>query len=200
MASRDKVVLISLRTQPWFDEMYTNLLAAMRRKVSIERAEDEATALRLLSQEPAPAAVLVTDEEIVSARTTWVAVIGYVRHGGTAVVMGHFPSFVNVTEIPSFFALAGLKWQCASYQRSESLLNSDAVGTELAKKLPSSYSQKAVSLRDFEPADAWYLLEDGDQESAALLASVGRGKLGFLGDVNNEKESETVLLAMCGLL
>lgn len=37
-------------------------------------------------------------------------------------------------------------------------------------------------------------------EAAVALASVGQGKLGYMGDVNAEVESTTVLLGLCGLL
>lgn len=36
-------------------------------------------------------------------------------------------------------------------------------------------------------------------ESPVACASVGQGKLGYLGDVNAERESGDVILAMCGL-
>jgi hypothetical protein len=36
-------------------------------------------------------------------------------------------------------------------------------------------------------------------ESPVLMASVGQGKLGCIGDVNNETGSEAVVIAMCGL-
>ena len=36
-------------------------------------------------------------------------------------------------------------------------------------------------------------------ESAVLLARVGKGKLGYIGDVKGEKGSEAVVLVMCGL-
>ena len=37
-------------------------------------------------------------------------------------------------------------------------------------------------------------------ESPVFLAKVGDGKLGYVGDVNAEEESNLVILAMCGLL
>jgi hypothetical protein len=37
-------------------------------------------------------------------------------------------------------------------------------------------------------------------QAQVVLATVGSGKLGYIGDVNNETESQRVVLAMCGLL
>jgi hypothetical protein len=47
----------------------------------------------------------------------------------------------------------------------------------------------------FAPRSAY----EADQ-AQVVLATVGSGKLGYIGDVNNETESQRVVLAMCGLL
>lgn len=204
MASRNQVLPISLHNQPWFDEMYDALLAAVRSKADIERAQDATSALRLLSQQPPPSAVLVTDEALTLAENThvWDAALEYVRQGGTAVVMGLFPSFVLVDEMKPFFSRAGLDWEVASYQRTTTVLDRAAVGTALAAKLPPSYRHKAVSVKNFAPAEAWYQPHEDEGvtgESTVLLARVGSGKLGHVGDVNAEKGSDAAILAMCGL-
>ncbi|KAM4066135.1 triacylglycerol lipase [Hirsutella rhossiliensis] len=204
MASRKQVLLISLHNLPWFDEMYDALLAAVRSKADLERAEDATSALRLLTQQPPPSAVIVTDEALTFAKNTriWDATIEYVRQGGTAVVMGLFPSFVQPDKINPFFSRAGLDWEVASYRRTTTVLNRAAVDTALAAKLPPSYSQKAVSVRNFAPTEAWYQPSEDScvtGESAVVLARLGSGKLGYVGDVNAEKGSDAAILAMCGL-
>lgn len=56
-------------------------------------------AIELLAQRPEPSAILVTDEALTlpENRAVWKTVLEYVRRGGTAVIMGHFPSFDRTT-------------------------------------------------------------------------------------------------------
>ena len=79
--------------------------------------------------------------------------------------------------------------------------------------LPEKYSQKAVFLKNVAKEAAVYLpSRDSRIESAVfspepvdceqtpvVLAKVGEGWLGYVGDVNAESESDRVVLAMCGL-
>lgn len=46
----------------------------------------------------------------------------------------------------------------------------------------------------------WYTEPPSSTEAAAAFAKVGNGKLGYIGDVNGEKDTTPVVLAMCGLL
>ncbi len=70
-------------------------------------------------------------------------------------------------------------------------------------------------MKNVVPADMWYKTDDNPVvqsavfaatsahnagETAAALAKVGDGAVGYIGDVNAEDESNVVVLAMCGLL
>ncbi|PVI03262.1 hypothetical protein DM02DRAFT_669918 [Periconia macrospinosa] len=91
----------------------------------------------------------------------------------------------------------------------------DVAEPEAAERLPLSYSRKALSVKNVAPSDVWYasgpesVIESHvfppdsaftQGEAAVALASVGQGKLGFMGDVNAEAGSTTVLLGLCGFL
>lgn len=91
-------------------------------------------------------------------------------------------------------------------------VNPAAMGRALAARLPASYSQKALTLKNVRRTHAWYRPGEGavveslvlppvtvnPDETAVACARVGRGKLGYMGDVNAEKESDDVILAMIG--
>ncbi|KJZ79536.1 hypothetical protein HIM_01005 [Hirsutella minnesotensis 3608] len=179
---------------------------------NVERAEDAPTAVGLLAEHPLPSAVLVTDEGLTLRENAhvWNNILDYVRLGGTAVVMGLFASFVEPIDIQLFFACAGLDWDVGSYGRTTTELDRAAVGAALASKLPPRYSQRALSLRNLAPNEAWYRHTDEEvhsddedipiwEESPVVMARVGHGRLGFVGDLEAEPESGTVILAMCGL-
>ncbi|OAQ67670.1 triacylglycerol lipase [Pochonia chlamydosporia 170] len=197
--------------------MYATLLAALRSKAELQRAENSTSAITLLSQRPEPLAVLITDEALTlgASISVWESVLAYVRGGGTAIVMGHFPSFARLNNVEPFFSRAGLPWGAGSYHRTTLALNQSAVGVANAQKLPQKYSQKAVFVKNVAPEDMWYNTDnDSVVESlvfaptsakvvgvtAVALANIGEGKLGYVGDVNAEEGSNAVVLAMCGLL
>jgi hypothetical protein len=212
-----RVLAISLHKQPWFDEMYAPLLTALTSNTEFQRAENSTEARRFIAQTPKPSAVLITDEALTLRKNNavWEAVLEYVRGGGTAVIMGHFPSFVRPNDLKPFFSRGGLNWEPGSYHRTTLALNQAAVGVANAIKLPLKYSQKAVFVKNVIPGDMWYKTDDDSVvesmvfpptsvntvgETAVALAKVGAGKLGYIGDVNAEGESNAVIFAMCGLL
>ncbi|KAI0889043.1 uncharacterized protein GGS22DRAFT_152988 [Annulohypoxylon maeteangense] len=213
---RPQILLISLNLQPYFDEIYRSLLTELGTKGKLHRVKKADTAIRLLSENPRPSAVLITDEALTDQKNAhvWEAVLQYVRQGGTAVAMGQFSSFVKPNKMKPFFSKAGLPWESGSYHRTTLVLNQEVVGDVLAAKLVSRYSQKALFVKPVAFEDAWYQTNENsvheshvfaptsvnnEGETAVALARVGEGKLGYLGDVNAEKGSEAVILAMCGL-
>ncbi|KAF5534996.1 triacylglycerol lipase [Fusarium napiforme] len=210
-AKKPWILAISLSHKPFLDEIFEPLVAEIRPKADFLRAEDGEQAERLLSREPTPAAVLITDEGLTEDQNNhvWLAVLRYVRGGGTAVVMGSFSSFVLPLNIEPFFAQAGLGWSAASYTGETFVLNDEAVGRGLAAKMVPEYSTKALFLNNVAFENAWYVTDEESNvlsstnaragESAVALASVGDGKLGYIGDVNAEHGSNDAVLAMCGL-
>lgn len=94
------------------------------------------------------------------------------------------------------------------------MLNCEAVGQKLAANLLPQYSQKAVFIKNVASSDAWYVTNEASVveslvfapvsthhtgETPVAIAGVGRGKLGYVGDINAEAGSDMVVLAMCGL-
>ncbi|KAL6898553.1 ribonuclease H-like protein [Trichoderma evansii] len=211
-----RVLSISLNHRSFFDAMYDSLLTKIRASSVFQRVEDGKSAIRMLQKDPQPYAVLITDEALTFRENApvWDAVLKYIRQGGTAVIMGHFPCFVKPLSIKPFFAKAGLEWEQGSYQRTTLVLNPQAVGVDLASKLLPEYSQKAVFLNNVKSLDALYVTNEDSVleslvfqadnahvpgESPVLLACVGKGKLGYIGDVNGEDGSEAAVIALCGL-
>ncbi|KAL2156580.1 hypothetical protein VTH82DRAFT_1325 [Thermothelomyces myriococcoides] len=217
MEQRPRVVLLSLDLKDWFDEMYMPHLNKLMANARVQRVKTAKSAIELLSDECPPQAVLVTDSALAEddKGKVYDALLAYVRQGGTAVFMGHFPSFIRPDNMQKLFARAGLPWKAASYHRTTFALNKETVGTALAARLPATYNQKAVSVGNVRSEEAWYRsTEDSVIESrvfspdpafepTAAPVAVGKvenGRLGYIGDVNAEDEMGDVMLAMCGLL
>jgi len=142
-------------------------------------------------------------------------VIEYVRGGGTAVLATHFSSFVRPLDLDHWFRASwDLPWQSGDYHRTTVNLNSDCRVPRLNQAgLPEEYSQKAIFLKNVAKDAAVYLPSGNSRVDSAVFpadpvdceqtpvvfAKIGEGWLGYVGDVNNESESQAVVLAMCGL-
>ncbi|KAK7937820.1 Transcription factor [Apiospora aurea] len=125
--------------------------------------------------------------------------------------MGLFSSYVKPNDIRPFFAKAGLNWDVGEYCRMVVAINPTAAAN-LTITLPAQYSQKAQFLKGVEATAILYgfdnhsesdvlplhIIEDRT-ETAIAFAQVGRGKIGYVGDVNVEEETDAVVLAMIGL-
>ena len=135
--------------------------------------------------------------------------------GATLVFGGVFPSFARPSDIGPCFAAFGLPWESGEYHRTDfSVSNACTSLPEPVKEgLVQRYSQKALHVRNVNPEDAVYLPTAssvtqsavfapgpvGDRsQTPAAFARVGRGWVGYSGDVNAEAESEAVVMAMLG--
>lgn len=212
-----RVLSIFLNQQPYFNSQYGSLITTIKENSIFQCAKDKVSAIRFLSEEPRPSTVLVTDEAITLSNnaSVWDAVLKYICQGGTAVLMGHFSAFLKPPSVKLFFAKAGVSWEHGSYHRTTLILNRQVVGNALAAILPSSYSQKAVFLKNVAPMDSWYVTDENSVTESRVFASVGaqipgecpvvfacigNGRLGYIGDVNGEEGSEAAVLGMCDLV
>ncbi|KAJ2970421.1 hypothetical protein NQ176_g8196 [Zarea fungicola] len=188
MAHVFRIVTIALNSEASFDEWYAPLLATVKSKTEYSKVEDTESAITVLSRRPPPSAILIPDEGMTGrdSLAEWDAVLKYIRIGGTAIVFGGFPSFAQFDDIKAFFARAGLPWDIGSYTRATLVINKSVVNVA--------------------PEHMWYRVADEEEpfmpsrgEAAVVLGNVGDGKLGFVGDVDGEAETQKIIAAMCGL-
>jgi len=216
-ASKPFVLLLSLQHETFFAEIHEHLVTALTAKAKRTQAFDAATAVTHLAS-PRLTGVLVTDPGIVEPQYTAVVskLVELVKSGGSVVIGGLFSSFVHWNDMDTFFKSAwGLKWTGGPYHRTTFSLNQSH---DLAKRNPSlekSYSMKALHLAGVEMGDGVYFPTDESRiesmvlppdpvrnlsESSAVQTRIGKGYLGYIGDVNGEVASTNVVLAMLGLL
>ena len=67
--------------------------------------------------------------------------------------------------------------------------------------LPAAYHLKALFLKNVSQNEALYHpLEDCNRaETPVAFGAVGKGRLGYIGDVNGEEGTNAAIVAMCGL-
>ncbi|KAH7304688.1 hypothetical protein B0I35DRAFT_444750 [Stachybotrys elegans] len=181
------------------NELLRGLVSQVTAKVSLEWATTQESALSLLTQRQPLSVILITDAALTRRRKVWDAVIDQILQGATAVITGFFSTMSTSGEFDRFFARLGLPWEKGSYYRATMQLNRNAVDHRVACHLPFSCNQKVVYVKNVDSSAVWYT--DGSSSEAGIaFAQVGKGRLGYIGDVNFQQESHIIALAMCGLL
>ncbi|KAH7121372.1 hypothetical protein EDB81DRAFT_813866 [Dactylonectria macrodidyma] len=200
-AERDgRILMLCIENESLVDACCASLISQLTSKAKMERVTTAESAIAKLSQEPSPSIILDVDGALTRHKKVWECVIDHLRDGATVVLAGCFSSMVNTSEFNRLFGRLGLPWQSGSYYRTTVKLRRGAVSDDLANRLPTAYSQKALYAAHVERSDTWYTETETSGEAAVAFAKVGLGRLGYIGDVNGEEGSEKVVLAMCGLL
>ncbi|KAL0575379.1 hypothetical protein V5O48_006592 [Marasmius crinis-equi] len=212
--SRRFIMLVSLQNEDWFHEMYGHVFSALREKVQIKQALTSDTAFSYLAS-PDLVGVLITDYGVADANhaTLLRKLVDYAKAGGLVVAGANFSN--HMTGARAFFQPWGFQWQKGSYHRTTFQKNSAAGIVESNPSLPQTYNAKALHLTGLAQANAVYLPAPDAQvqslvfpatsvrnfeESPVVHAKVGKGYLGYIGDVNAEKDTTSILFAMLGLL
>lgn len=210
------ILLLSLEYTEYIEEIYDGLYTKMSNQVTLKRAKKQSGALTYLSNNT-PIAVLVTDAGAMKPENVNVMekLKQYASNGGTVVFGCSCSSFMQFDMFDTFKNHFGLPWTKGDYHRTTVHLNQEAARNlpSSSSKLALSYSQKAVFLQNVAPSAALYFPADDSETESFVFpptpvetdqtpvawAKIGKGCLGYIGDVNGENGSHAVALAMCGL-
>ena len=195
------------------DEMNAHIFEHLKQRGKVEVIESRERASRRISTQPRPQAVLLTDGYITEPGQDKLReeVAEYARQGGTVVLCCQFSSFVSGDAMEALLQQTfGLPWTHANYYRSTFSLNMNSRNIDVTS-LPLAYSMKAVTL-DNVPSTAAVLIDTGESTNEPLasvaipagtvggvsvaFAEVGKGYLGYVGDVNNEEPTSHVVSSM----
>jgi hypothetical protein len=127
------------------------------------------------------------------------AIINWVKHGCTWVLMGFFSSTIEYDELNRLFKEdLGLRWRVADYTSHDvRLLHAVDENMVRPASLVRKFQAKAVYLGHVPTSEVVY---SADSHLAyAAFARIELGKLGYVGDVNFGEEPERLILAMCHL-
>ena len=186
---------------------------------------DDLDSLIALLKEHQTASLYIAEPDLTTSEYCALSdfIVDWVRNGGTAVLGGGFSSWVNPAEFDSWMVNAWqLPWKIGQYTRSTVHYQSAAKGParhpNWRNGLLAAYSSKAVYLSHVDEPHRWYIDvvevdydEDSEEEDAprdtididhqtsVAFARVGRGWLGYTGDVNAEKGTCLATLSMLGI-
>ena len=214
---RPKVMRLYLEDYEWLDEMYEKFLATLKARTQLIDCRKAEEAIQHLERRDLHA-VLVYEPSIMKNDTKAKAVVSsllsFIKTGGTLVFACLCSSFVSPPDVDAFFSAWGLPWKVSSYTRSHYQFNVNA-RVDVKPKITGDYCVKALSLGDVGNEDLIYVEEyeedeNEDEESAsrskgprtegpAVMAPYHKGRLGWVGDVNNEEPMWDLVLSMLGV-
>ncbi|KAI1109829.1 hypothetical protein F5Y14DRAFT_431230 [Nemania sp. NC0429] len=192
------VLCLCLEYESMFNQLYAGLISKITAKAEMDRATTQRAALDMLTRNPPPPMIFITDAGVLHHMRVWEHVIDCLRAGSTVVLAATFSSFVNEGQFNRCFGKVGLPWKRGDYYRTDVSLRPGVVNSRLKEQLFPVYSSKALYVQGVARPDVWYAGERG--EVSVAFTKVGNGMLGYVGDVNGEDGSEAVVLAMLGLL
>lgn len=216
MSPKPTILLISLGKPHIFDEMYSDLLSALKAHSEFKEvisSKDIASALSTLK----PSAVLITNPNFarVQHQTYHEQIVGYAKAGGTVVLCGLFSGICSPTVMEKHFQnVWGLPWTVGSFNRTIFSLNKQRPARLQHKSdLPSEIEMKAVRIKGAAKEDVVYSTTPDSMmehlamaqsahkpdEAAVVFTPIGNGYLGYIGDVGAESDTTDIVLAMCGL-
>ncbi|KAG6868431.1 hypothetical protein C0993_003108 [Termitomyces sp. T159_Od127] len=174
-------------------------IAALQTEITVKKALNVSQAISHLTSSDLHA-VFVADAAIVDSSNAQILkkVVEFARGGGSVVMGGSFSSFVPFPDFANFFSTSwGLNWKSGSYHRATFKLNKSHSLAKSDSSLLESYSMKALHVQGAAPNSIVYK-EGGvnTTESPAVQVPFGKGYVGYIGDVNWENGSITVLHAM----
>ncbi|KAI1397093.1 hypothetical protein F4819DRAFT_490849 [Hypoxylon fuscum] len=199
---------------------FTKTIRKLSEKFTVQPAWDAKQAFDLLSYNQAPHAILITDPGITEPENEELSrqVVNYARDGGTVILSLCFSSNVNFDDFSSYMKGWGLHWKVYSYTRQDCVVNTLAVGppgVQWMYDLPALYGSKSVFLSNVAPEACWYLpapyiqdeYDDEEEiqappprkETPFAFSKVGKGFVGFTGDVNQHEATDAAILAMLGM-
>ncbi|CAH0395642.1 unnamed protein product [Bemisia tabaci] len=201
--SKPVIVLLSLKQHSFWDEMYAELIPKLNARATVVTLKDtEETKEYLTNHTITPSAIIATDEAVCTKKPNLTKRLKiYVENGGTLILATLFPSFVRPNNLKDWFEeMWNLPWETGNYHRANFSPNPSRLPSRLIdSKLPGVYSMKALFLKNVPPEAMVYKESPKDNESPVVFASIGKGWLGYIGDVNTEPQSGEILMAMCGI-
>ncbi|KAL8955237.1 MAG: hypothetical protein Q9183_006733 [Haloplaca sp. 2 TL-2023] len=202
--------------QEIFPNMYKNIISQIDNKYGTTELKDAATVQEMLSSEP-PKAILVLDGGLSWPKYTalQVQLARYVQAGGIVIFCCLFSSFVRLPNVNRLWQNFGVPWTKGDYHRSTFSLSQGTklfFGSQGMSACDNEYSMKAVHVEGATDDSKIYVpLEQSrvesrvfrpdlvdQRQSPAVWAKLGKGWLGYIGDVNNEEGSQKLLMVMLG--
>ncbi|KAF2808924.1 uncharacterized protein BDZ99DRAFT_42203 [Mytilinidion resinicola] len=188
-------------------QLYPSLFPKLLSRATVHESLTAQDALNYLST-GLPSVILVTDPALSfdepENKALLEAVVDWTKRGGTTIFMGFFAEAVELPQLEnlmkSSFSLHD--WEVDEHTSHEATLRPN-IQTVRTQSLEQFYYCKALWLRNVPSEDSVYSrsgnLPGTTPTTCAAFATVGFGKLGYIGDTEFGEEPERIIIAMCRL-
>lgn len=215
--SKPTVLLIRLEGHYTCLTEDSQVYSGLHKNAILQQAFTVSAVNTYLSASPPPHAVIVTHSQVAEHPLLVQQLIEYTRGGRRVILADQFGASLEFGKFKPFFQKWGLSWDAGSYHRTTFALNPVGVPSPLRPDaLFQAYSMKATHLKGVARQHRVYVPTRGSRtesqvfesmpitgalldESPAAWAPVGKGYLGFVGDVNAEQEATRLIIEMCGV-
>lgn len=208
---RPSVLLISCgpdSSKYLIEEIWGSLTRAIASKARVARASSVSKTIALLRSSAVYTGILVLDAGYTTHRDRdQVTNLLQQRasNGASVVYGGVFPAVVDPQGFAGVFSRFGVGWRMGSYitgVTSRIAVSHRSTINDFQDQIPWMYPEVEMSMlavRDVGREHIWYN-SDQREVSGAVMARIGRGHVGFVGDREGSDGGKTIILAMLRLL
>lgn len=194
------LVALYLEDGPALNPEHTGILTRLASKYKLRMVSDKEEARAVLTACGPAVAILVLDAGITRPENVDIAnqIANLAWAGGKVVLAGGFCGAKEVDLMRTLEKAVGLPWKYGGRRREIAGLMRSVAGE---MDLPGGYALDAVMMENVELISVWYGASvSGDMEKGAVVVftGYGKGKLGYVGDVNLEEGSKQCILKMFG--
>lgn len=208
---RPFMMVLSFGEDQFFSDIQADLLSTLKDKMEVLVGLSSQRVVDLIAS-PDLKGILITDAAIARPENAYLLdqLVTFTKSGGTVVIGGTFSGHIKFDEIQPFFKTSwGVPWGNGDYTSTEFTINGKH---ELAKKtptLPPTFHMKALHISGITPDTALYVASKCSHiykplkkvtQAPVAYTQVGKGYLGYIGDVGLREDHTKIVLAMFGLL
>ncbi|KAI1786101.1 hypothetical protein LXA43DRAFT_79752 [Ganoderma leucocontextum] len=213
MSVKPLIVILCLKYEAGFDQVYAHLLSVLAQKDEVRKARTLSQARRYLTSTTRPHAVILADADVTEPEyhELLARLVEYAVAGGTVIHAGSFNSAGLYPDLNNMFKnVWALPWRVStSCTSGRHAVNLHVKGFN-TKGLVKQCSFTAPPVDNVALEDAVYVtpslakkLKNGQPsppmtcQTPAAFAKVGRGRVGYVGDVLGKPAMTNLILGMC---
>ncbi|PIL32503.1 transporter [Ganoderma sinense ZZ0214-1] len=214
MSTKPLIVILCLKFEEGFDQANAHLLSVLAQRDVVRKAWTPSQARRYLMSTTRPHAVILADAEVTEPmhHELLARLVEYAEAGGTVIYAGPFTAASLYPDINSTFKTAwGLQWSVsAACGDGTFAVNPQVKGLNTKGLVKRCKFQAAIHVDNVALEDAVYisaaLAKKGGNGSSshavtyktpAAFGKIGRGRVGYVGDMHGEPATTNLILAMC---
>ncbi|EGG11867.1 uncharacterized protein MELLADRAFT_115020 [Melampsora larici-populina 98AG31] len=195
--------ILMIHPTDWYSfhhDMYQDFHDQIESLYEVQEAKTIDESLASLDAHPKPKVVLLVHGEICDKEHSMVIkkVSTFAKQGGTVIMCFNFASFLPFPTTKWIFQKhLGLTWELGAYTRQDFKINK--IFKNVFKiPLDTNYNVKALNITKVSEHCQIYTVTGAVKHESSVIFEryTDTGFIGYIGDVNNQTGSQTVLLAM----